>query len=116
MNELKYPHLFLFTYNWKDQLNSQEVSSNEKGSIRFSDVAGNLPIQGFSKGFSLTDVEANLFCCAADDSESENSQSLSCFQDFKVKILNHLAVFKILRRKSTPNLPRQLICIKLGCW
>ncbi len=86
MNELKYPHLFLFTYNWKDKLNSQEVSSNEKGYIPFSDVAGNLAIQGFSKGFSLTDVEANLFCCAAADSESQNSQLLSCFQDFKDKI------------------------------
>ncbi|CBN56321.1 MULTISPECIES: hypothetical protein [Kamptonema] len=86
MNELKYPHLFLFTYNWKDRLNSQQVSSNEKGYIPFSDIAGNLPIQGFSKSFSLTDVEANLFGCAAADSESQNSQSLSCFQDFKEKI------------------------------
>ena len=86
MNELKYPHLFLFTYNWKNQLNSQEVSSNEQGYIPFSDIAGNLAIEGFSKGFSLTDTEANLFCCAAATSESQNSYPLSCFQDFKDKI------------------------------
>jgi hypothetical protein len=85
MNELKYPHLFLFTYNLG-------INVSQTGNTKFpkegeEEFAGNLAVKGFSTNrFSLADTEANLFCCAAATSESQNSQPLSCFQDFKDKI------------------------------
>ena len=85
MNELKYPHLFLFTYNLG-------INVSQTGNTKFpkegeEEFARNLAVEGFSTNrFSLADTEANLFCCAAATSESQNSQPLSCFQDFKDKI------------------------------
>ncbi len=72
MNELKYPHLFLFTYHFNHQPNLD--NHPQKGETYFW-------IQ-----LPLSDVKADLYCYSIASSESATPQPISCFRDFQKNI------------------------------